>query len=107
MKLISKKVHDRLLKSANKAKVRFADQLLVKKVPVSARVAKEIGIPISPEAQAAIIKQDRQKQLRGTSSDVVCQVKLSVYLEALEKYEPDPDPAEVETPVDDETPATN
>ena len=89
MKLISKRLHERLKASANRTKARHADNLLSQKVAVSVRILKEIGVPVSQEAADALAKVDSKNLTKGETADAVTVVKLSHYLQGLAAYQPD------------------
>lgn len=86
MKLISKRLHAKLVESAQYTVRKSPDALLSGTVPVSAEVAKEIGIKLEPKVAEALANA-------GPRTSVVQQVKLSEYIEKLEAYEPDEEPA--------------
>ncbi|MCA9136285.1 MAG: hypothetical protein KDB00_05990 [Planctomycetales bacterium] len=97
MKLISQRLHTKLVEAAEYTRSKNPDAMLTKTVPVNAAVAKEIGIELTPAVAKAL-------DAAGPNTSVVQQVKLSEYIEKLAAYEPDPDPAPVSKPAAKRTP---
>lgn len=86
MNLMSLKVCERLCKAVEKSKAKYADELLSKKVPVSARIAKEIGLTLDPKTTKALTELDAKPLKKGESSDVAQLFKLADYAQALDNY---------------------
>lgn len=89
MKLISKNVHDRLLRAAARSERKYADQMHKKKIPVEVRILKELKLPVSAEAEAKSREVDAKPLPAGHSHNVCSLVPLAEYLKALKAYKPD------------------
>lgn len=89
MKLISKKLHEKLLAAAEKAKPKYEDNLMKAKAPVSVRLLSELGVSVSAEAKAAQAQVESQPLPRGASADAVTNVLWADYYKALKAYKPD------------------
>lgn len=89
MKLISKNVHERLLRAAKRTEHKFGNHLLKKKIPVQVAIAEELKLPISEEAKQKHAEVESQSIPSWTSHNVCCMVKLSDYLQKLRSYKPD------------------
>ncbi|WP_149496192.1 hypothetical protein [Roseiconus lacunae] len=89
-KRISAKVHAHLLRAAERSVHKHEDEMLDKKIPVSAKILQELGFELTPETQAALQEQSKQRPIRGRSNDVVQLVDCADYLNKLQDYKPDP-----------------
>ena len=89
MKLISPKRHKRLLAAAEKTESKYADEMLSKQIPVSVRIAQEIGFAIPKKAKDKLTEIDAASPKKGESFDVAMNVPLSEYLKKLRAYKPE------------------
>lgn len=85
MNRISKNLHAQLLQSAERSAKKHADELLTKKVPVSIRVLKELGLPVSAAATKRLAQAEKNAKPKHTV-DVAESVMLVEYVEALRAY---------------------
>ena len=88
MKLISKNVHDRLLRAAKRTEVKYADRMLDAKIPVNVRVLKELKLPVPAECEAKLQELDSAPVDKGSSATVATLVRVDEYLKALRAYTP-------------------
>lgn len=87
MKLISERVLANLRKTAAATEKKYADSLLTKTVPVNARVAIELGLPVQEKVHKAMRESPPEAQ-------VLAIVRLADYLQALEDYDKEDPPEE-------------
>lgn len=89
MKLISKKLHDQLVRAAERVKPKYQDRLLTAKASVSVPLLLELGVAVSPEAKAKWEEVKSRPAQRGVSEDVATNVLWSDYYKALKAYAPE------------------
>lgn len=94
MKLISKKVHERLLRAAERSKPKYEDRLLTARIPVSVGILIELGVPVSETAKSKWDQMIKTPPTRGTSRSVATNVLWADYYKALKAYKPEQPKAE-------------
>ena len=107
MKLISPEKHKALLRAAERTRQKYQNQLLTKRVPVSARILRELGVSIKAESQKVLAEIDQAAPAKNTSADVAEVVLFADYYEKLQAYRPNAATAPASAADSDSTPESS